>query len=154
MKKMKYLLFFTFEATGVVENAQIIGAIFKQIDGLFWPNGDLGELNERGRVGWIDVETQVENNKTHGTIQIPLDVDLKVAALVGASIETVTNISAFPAKVTLEKIEDVYAELRKRVSERAKEILLQLENQIAEKTTKALEELKKAPINRETAKTN
>jgi len=63
MRKMKYLLFFTFEATGVVENAQIIGAIFKQIDGLFWPNGDLGELNERGQVGWIDVETKLKTTR-------------------------------------------------------------------------------------------
>lgn len=153
MKKMQYLLSFTFEANGVVENAQIIGAVFKQIDGLFWPNGDLGELNDRGKVGWIDVKTQVEKNKTYGTIQIPLNVDLETAALVGASIETVTNISAFPAKVTLEKIEDVYAELRKQVNERAKTILHELENQAAEKTAKALDELK-ATVRNQEPKTN
>lgn len=142
MKKMKYLLVFRFEAEGAVDDAQVIGTIFKHLDGLFWPDADLDELNKREQVGWIEVEARKENNKTQGIIRLPLTAKPEVVALVAAEVEAITNISAFPARVTLERIEDVFGDLKKRVYERAKELLRQLEGQIAERTAAAIGELR------------
>ena len=121
---MQLILKFKFEVEGSVSKECIIGTVFGQTEGLFGPELDLSELNSKEQVGWIEVETKIVNNKTYGTLILPLKVDHKVAAIIAASIEMIRGAGlGFPVKFTLEKIEDVNAEVRKQVVARAKEIL-------------------------------
>ena len=47
-----------FEVEGVVEKADLIGAIFGQTEGLFGPEMNLQELQKTWKVGQIEVKRQ------------------------------------------------------------------------------------------------
>jgi hypothetical protein len=48
---VKYLVKLRFEVDGVVEKADMIGAIFGQTEGLFGPEMNLNELQKSWKVG-------------------------------------------------------------------------------------------------------
>ncbi|MDH5754851.1 MAG: DNA primase DnaG [Candidatus Bathyarchaeota archaeon] len=112
-----------FEIEGVVEKSDVIGAVFGQTEGLFGPELDLRELQKSGRIGRIEIELQSQQDKTTGTITIPISLDRVSTALIAASIESINRTGPCAAKVTLEKIEDVRGERRKVIIDRAKKIL-------------------------------
>ncbi|MEM4936396.1 MAG: DNA primase, partial [Sulfolobales archaeon] len=54
---VKYVVRAKVEVDGIVDKHDIVGAIFGQTEGLFGSELDLRDLQEKGRIGRISVET-------------------------------------------------------------------------------------------------
>ena len=119
----KYLVKAKIEVDGIVEKPDVIGAIFGQTEGLFGPQLALRELQDKGRIGRIQVDLKVQGSKTVGEITIPSNLDRIETALIAAMIETVDRVGPYPAKIRISDIVDLRLEKIKRIVERAKEIL-------------------------------
>jgi DNA primase len=120
---VKYLVKLRFDVEGVVEKADVIGAIFGQTEGLFGPEMNLNELQKSWKVGRIDINISSKNDKTTGEVLIPMSTDISTAALVAAAVESVDKVGPCSAHFTLVGIEDVRAAKKKMIVERAKQIL-------------------------------
>jgi len=120
---VKYLIKLKFTIDGVVEKADVVGAIFGQTEGLFGPELDLNELQKNWKIGRIEINLQSKNAKTNGEVIIPASTDISTAALIAAAIESVDKVGPCTAKFELADIEDVRASKRKMIEERAKGIL-------------------------------
>jgi len=90
---------------------------------LFSPELELRELQKSGRIGRIEIQLQSKQDKTTGTITIPISMDRVSTSLTAASIESINRVGPCASKMTLEKIEDVRDARRKAIIGRAKEIL-------------------------------
>jgi len=119
----KYTIYAKFEAEGMVEKPDVIGAVFGQTEGLMGPDMELRELQKTGRIGRIDVDMKNHNGKTTGVITIPSSLDSSETSLIAACIETIERVGPCLAKINVEKIEDVRISKRKYVIDRAKELL-------------------------------
>ncbi|HLC50957.1 MAG TPA: DNA primase DnaG [archaeon] len=119
----KYVIYAQFDAEGMVEKPDVIGAVFGQTEGLLGQSLDLRELQRTGRIGRIDVHIESRNAKARGVITIPSSLDASETALIAACIETIERVGPCSAKLTIEKVEDVRIEKRNYVIERAKDIL-------------------------------
>ena len=120
---VKYLVRLRFEVDGVVERADVIGAIFGQTEGLFGPEMNLNELQKSWKVGRIEINLESKNDKTRGEVIIPMSTDIGTAALIAAAVESVDKVGPCSARVTLAAIEDVRATKRKQIVDRAKIIV-------------------------------
>ncbi|MEM3916041.1 MAG: DNA primase DnaG [Candidatus Nitrosocaldus sp.] len=120
---VKYNVKIRFEVDGIVERADIIGALFGQTEGLLGPEMNLNELQRTSKVGRIEVTLDVKSNKSTGEVIIPMSADISTTALIAAAVETIDKVGPFNAKFILDVIEDV-RELKKRlIVERAKKIV-------------------------------
>ena len=63
---VKYHVKLSFEVDGLVERADIIGAIFGQTEGLLGPELNLNELQRLSKVGRIEVVSTSTENDTSG----------------------------------------------------------------------------------------
>ena len=86
---VKYLVRLKFEVDGVVERADVIGAIFGQTEGLFGPEMNLNELQKSWKVGRIEINLESKNDKTRGEVIVPMSTDIGTAALIAAAVESV-----------------------------------------------------------------
>lgn len=120
---VKYLVKLKFEIDGVVERADVIGAIFGQTEGLFGPEMNLNELQKSWKIGRIEINLESKNDKTRGEVIIPMSTDIGTAALIAAAIESVDKVGPCTARFTLSTIEDVRATKRKQIVDRAKAII-------------------------------
>lgn len=120
---VKYLVRLRFEVDGVVERADVIGAIFGQTEGLFGPEMNLNELQKSWKVGRIEINLESKNDKTRGEVIIPMSTDIGTAALIAAAVESVDKVGPCTARFSLEGIEDVRATKRKQIVDRAKLIV-------------------------------
>ncbi|KSW11950.1 DNA primase [Pyrodictium occultum] len=120
---MKYLIKAKVEVEGLVNRHDIIGAIFGQTENLFGEEFDLRELQERGRIGRVQLEVRHQGTKTYGEITVPSNLDRVETALVAAMLELVEKVGPYKARVHVYDIIDVRAEKIKKIVERAKEIL-------------------------------
>jgi len=120
---VKYLVRLRFEVDGVVERADVIGAIFGQTEGLFGPEMNLNELQKSWKVGRIEINLESKNDKTRGEVIIPMSTDIGTAALIAAAVESVDKVGPCSARVMLDTIEDVRATKRKQIVDRAKLIV-------------------------------
>lgn len=120
---MKYAIRAKVEVDGIVEKPDIIGAIFGQTEGLFGPEYDLRELQDKGRIGRILVEVKQGGNKTVGEILIPSNLDRVETALIAAMIENVDRVGPYQTRIRVVEIVDLRQEKIKKIAERAKEIL-------------------------------
>jgi DNA primase len=120
---VKYLVKLRFEIDGVVEKADMIGAIFGQTEGLFGPEMNLNELQKSWKVGRIEINLESKNDRTYGEILIPMSTDVSTAALIAAAVESVDKVGPCSARVELVTIEDVRASRRKQIVDRAKDIM-------------------------------
>lgn len=120
---VKYLVKLRFEVDGVVEKADLIGAIFGQTEGLFGPEMNLQELQKTWKVGRIEINLQSSNGRTTGEVLIPMSTDVSTCALIAAAVENVDKVGPCSAKFTLLGINDVRADRRKMIVDRAKEIM-------------------------------
>ena len=120
---VKYLVRLKFEVDGVVERADVIGAIFGQTEGLFGPEMNLNELQKSWKVGRIEINLESKNDKTRGEVIVPMSTDIGTAALIAAAVESVDKVGPCSARVTLAAIEDVRATKRKQIVDRAKIIV-------------------------------
>jgi DNA primase len=120
---VKYLVKLKFEVDGVVERADVIGAIFGQTEGLFGPEMNLNELQKSWKVGRIEINLESKNDKTRGEVIIPMSTDIGTAALIAAAVESVDKVGPCSARFTVGAIEDVRAVKRKQIVDRAKVIV-------------------------------
>jgi DNA primase len=112
-----------FDVDGIVEKADIIGAIFGQTEGLLGPEMNLNELQKVSKVGRIEVNVENKTNKTIGDTLIPMSTDISTAALIAAAVESIDKVGPFQAKFTLAGIEDIREIKKKVIVDRAKKIV-------------------------------
>jgi DNA primase len=120
---VKYHVKLKFEVDGLVEKADIIGAIFGQTEGLLGPEMNLNELQKVSKVGRIEVNVETKGNMTKGDALIPMSTDISTAALIAAAIESIDKVGPFPAKFVLVGIDDIRAIKKKVIVDRAKKIV-------------------------------
>ena len=119
---VKYHVKLSYEVDGLVERADIIGAIFGQTEGLLGPEMNLNELQRVSKVGRIEVNTKSTSNTTAGDALIPMSTDIDTCALIAAGIESIDKVGPFDCKFALESIDDVRAAKKDEIVKRAKEI--------------------------------
>jgi DNA primase len=120
---LKYLIKAKIEVEGLVDKHDIIGAIFGQTENLFGEEFDLRKLQDRGRIGRVQVDIKHEGTRTVGEVTVPSNLDRVETALVAAMLETVEKVGPYRAQIRVYDIIDVRAQKIKRIIERAKEIL-------------------------------
>ncbi len=140
----KYVIYAEFEASGIVERPDVVGAIFGQTEGLLGDDLDLRELQKTGRIGRIKVDVHTKAGKTYGTITVPSSLDRVETAILAAALETIDRVGPAEAKIKVLRIEDVRATKRKYIIERAKEILETLMEEEIPETQELTDEVKKA----------
>lgn len=121
----KYLIHSQFTAEGTVESSDVVGAIFGQTEELLGKELDLRELQEKGKVGRIEVRTENEGEKTHGEIEVPTSLDKVETATLAAVLETIEKIGSSKAEIRTTKITRTkfVENKRKEIVERAKELV-------------------------------
>ncbi len=119
----KYIIHTSITIEGTVDRPDIIGAIFGQTEGLLGSDLELRELQKSGRIGRIEVNTDIKAGKTNGMIIIPSSLDKTETAIVAAAMETIQRIGPCNALVKVQKLEDVRISKRAFVIQRAKELL-------------------------------
>jgi DNA primase len=119
---VKYHVKLSFEVDGLVERADIIGAVFGQTEGLLGPEMNLNELQRVSKVGRIEVEITTTENTTSGTALLPMSTDVDTCALIAAAIESIDKVGPFDSKFKLDSIDDVRASKKEDIVRRAKEI--------------------------------
>ena len=119
---VKYHVKLSYEVDGLVERADIIGAIFGQTEGLLGPEMNLNELQRVSKVGRIEVNAKPTSNTTIGDALIPMSTDIDTCALIAAGIESIDKVGPFDCKFTLVAIDDVRAAKKEDIVKRAKEI--------------------------------
>ena len=137
----KYVVEAEIKVEGIVERSDIIGGIFGQTEGLLGDELDLRELQKSGRIGRIEVKTDVKGRKTVGIISIPSNLDRVETALIAAAIETVDKIGPYNAEIRVKRIKDMREEKRKKIIERAKEILRKWTSEGEPELKRIIEEL-------------
>ncbi len=119
---VKYHVKLSFEVDGLVERADIIGAIFGQTEGLLGPEMNLNELQRVSKVGRIEVNVSSTENTTSGDALLPMSTDIDTCALISAAIESIDKVGPFDCKFTLLGIDDVRASKKEDIVKRAKQI--------------------------------
>src|SRR5690349_10593142 len=120
---VKYHVKLKFEVDGLVEKADIIGAIFGQTEGLLGPEMNLNELQKVSKVGRIEVNVDSKSNTAKGDALIPMSTDISTAALIAAAIESIDKVGPFQARFGLVGIDDIRAIKKKVIVDRAKKIV-------------------------------
>jgi len=119
---VKYHVKLSYEVDGLVERADIIGAIFGQTEGLLGPEMNLNELQRVSKIGRIEVNTANTANTTKGDALIPMSTDIDTCALIAAAIESIDKVGPFDCHFHLDAIDDVRAAKKDDIVRRAKEI--------------------------------
>jgi len=122
----KYIIHAPFTIEGIVDKPDIIGAVFGQTEGLLGNDLELRELQRNGRIGRIEVTSEVKNGKTQGEIQIPSSLDKAETCVIGAALEIIQRIGPCNSHIKVSKIEDIRVSKRTQVIERAKSLLKEL----------------------------
>ncbi len=122
----KYIIHASIQIEGTVDKPDIIGAVFGQTEGLLGEELELRELQKSGRIGRIEVNSEIKLGKTDGVITIPSSLDKAETVIIAAAMETIQRIGPCNAKVKIIKVEDVRTSKRSFVIQRAKELLKQL----------------------------
>lgn len=104
---------------------------YLRYEGAIGEDLDLRELQQSGRIGRIKVDLHSEAGKSHGTIVIPCSLDRTETAILAAALETVDRVGPCAAKITLEKLEDVREEKRRRIIDRAVDLLRVWEGEVS-----------------------
>lgn len=123
---VKYMVKANFEVDGIIEKPDIVGALFGQTEGLLGDDLDFRELQKNGRLGRIEVDTQVKNGKTFGQIYVPSSLDMVETSILAASLEIVDRVGPCEARIAVEKIEDSRSVKRKQLLNRARNLLKNL----------------------------
>ena len=122
----KYLIKAKMTADGIVEKADVVGAIFGQTEGLLGDELDLRDLQKTGRMGRIEVEIDSKKGRSEGSIMIPSSLDQVETAILASALETIDRIGPCRAKIGIDTIEDVRITKKKKIVDRAKELLSNL----------------------------
>ena len=119
---VKYHVKLSYQVDGLVERADIIGAIFGQTEGLLGPEMNLNELQRVSKVGRIEVNSTSNENSTKGDALLPMSTDIDTCALIAAAIESIDKVGPFDCSFHLDAIDDVRASKKEDIVRRAKEI--------------------------------
>ena len=119
---VKYHVKLSFEVDGLVERADIVGAIYGQTEGLLGPEMNLNELQRVSKVGRIEVNVSSNENTTTGDVLLPMSTDIDTCALISAAIESIDKVGPFESGFKLNEISDVRASRKEDIVKRAKEI--------------------------------
>ena len=119
---VKYHVKLSFEVDGLVERADIIGAIFGQTEGLLGPDMNLNELQRVSKVGRIEVNTFNTENTTKGDALLPMSTDIDTCSLIAAAIESIDKVGPFDSVFKLDAIDDVRASKKEDIVKRAKRL--------------------------------
>ena len=139
---VKYLIEFKFEVGGIVEESDIIGAIFGQTEGLLGPTFDLRELQKAGKIGRIIVKTTNREGKTYGKIIVASALDIPSTSLLIALIESVTQVGPYEAKISLTRLIDYRKSKIEKIINRAKQIIDSWKVEVIPKAEEIIEELR------------
>jgi len=146
----KYVIHVNFAIDGNVDEADIVGAIFGQTEGLFGDQYDLRELQRAGKIGRLLVTIKGKlNNQTHGEIEVPSSMDKTDTALIASMIESVDRVGPHFARFTVSQIEDIRSIKRTQIVKRAKELLEKMKEETPESSEikeQIIEELSQAEI--------
>ncbi len=127
---IKYMIYAKFEADGMVEKPDVIGAVFGQTEGLLGSELEMRDLQKEGKIGRIEVRLETSNGKTKGEITIPSALDKTETTLIAAAVETIERIGPTDSKIIIEKIEDVRENKREYILKRAKSLLEGIEEKM------------------------
>ena len=119
---VKYHVKLSFEVDGLVERADIVGAIYGQTEGLLGPEMNLNELQRVSKVGRIEVNVSSDEKTTKGDVLLPMSTDIDTCALISAAIESIDKVGPFESSFKLNEISDVRASRKEDIVKRAKEI--------------------------------
>jgi len=119
---VKYHVKLSFEVDGLVERADIVGAIYGQTEGLLGPEMNLNELQRVSKVGRIEVNVSSNENTTTGDVLLPMSTDIDTCALISAAIESIDKVGPFESGFKLNEISDIRASRKEDIVKRAKEI--------------------------------
>jgi DNA primase len=119
---VKYHVKLSYNVDGLVERADIIGAIFGQTEGLLGPEMNLNELQRVSKIGRIEVNSRSTANTTSGEALLPMSTDIDTCALIAAAVESIDKVGPFDCKFKLDAIDDVRAAKKDDIVKRAKEI--------------------------------
>ncbi|MFQ5711401.1 MAG: DNA primase DnaG [Candidatus Geothermarchaeales archaeon] len=139
----KYLVEFDLEVDGVVEENDVIGAIFGQTEGLLGPLFDLREMQRVGKIGRIVVKSTDKAGKTKGKVSIFCGLDMPSTSLLSALVESVNQIGPYKAKITLARIVDYRKERIDQIKVRARKILDKWKMESIPETEDIVEDLRK-----------
>ena len=140
----KYIVHTDIEIDGTVDRPDIIGAVFGQTEGLLGSDLELRELQKSGRIGRIEVKSEIKSGKTKGTITIPSSLNKTETAIVAAALETIERIGPCNAKVKVKSLEDVRISKRNFVINRAKELLKAFTDNVLPDSLEMTEEVSKS----------
>jgi len=141
---VKYNIYAKIKIDGVVEKADVVGALFGQSEGLLGEDLELRDLQKSGRIGRIEVDIKPRNGKSKGTILIPSSLDMVETSVIAATIESVDRVGPCNANITVTKVEDARNVKRKKLIKRAKEILKNLMTDEMPESLELTEEVRKA----------
>ena len=130
-----------FDIEGVVERADVVGAIFGQTEGLFGPEFDLNELQKTWKIGRIEISLESKNDRTFGEVLIPNSTDFETTSLIAATVESVDRVGPCNAKFKLVSIDDIRSEKVKLIKERAKEIAKDWSKKVITESSKILKDI-------------
>jgi len=119
----KYEALFSLEVDGPVDRADIVGALFGQTEGLFTEEYDLRELQEKGKIGRIQINSEIKGKKTLGEIIVPSNLSKEETAFIIAIIESVDKVGPYNANIQLRSLTDLREEKRQEILKRTKEII-------------------------------
>jgi len=119
----KYEINAVFKIEGVVDKHDVVGAIFGQSEGLLGEDLDLRELQKNGKVGRIEIVTNVQNGITTGNLIVPSSLDIVETCIIGATIETVDKVGPCNATFKVVNIKDKITWKREQIIARAQELL-------------------------------
>ncbi|MDR9411500.1 MAG: DNA primase DnaG [Haloquadratum sp.] len=119
----KYLIHARFAADGVIEQSDVVGAIYGQTEGLLGDRLDFRSLQDASKLGRISVEIQAAGGQSTGTFTLPASLDSVRTAIIAATLETIDQIGPCSARITVETIEDVREAKRSWIVDRATELL-------------------------------
>ena len=120
---IKYIIHAKFEAEGIIEKPDMIGAIFGQTEGLLGEDLEMRELQKTGKIGRIEVNSQSVDGKTVGEIEVPSAMDKTETTILAAALETIERVGPSDTKITIEEIEDSRGSKRDYILERAKKLM-------------------------------
>ncbi|MFV2016885.1 MAG: DNA primase DnaG, partial [Candidatus Heimdallarchaeota archaeon] len=131
---VKYNLMCEIKVEGAVNEADIVGALFGQTEGLLESDMDLKQLQKSGRIGRIGLTVKVHSGKTSGTLVVPSSLNKVDTAILAATLESVDRVGPCICSISLEKIVDVRKAKRDLIQKRASEIMKKWDIEIREKT--------------------
>ena len=140
---IKYLIKFDLDVNGVVEENDVIGAVFGQTEGLMGPQYDLREMQRIGKIGRIQVKSITNKGNTDGVISISCGLDMPSTTLLAALVESVNQIGPYKAHITLKNIIDQRKARMDKIMDRAKHLLNDWKTKSIPEADDAIQSLRK-----------